>query len=139
MKTKPFASFSILKELGNNEHLVKLFSEDALEASCLESLFKEGFEVLATAAWNAYPKFNAGQNLPDFSLSEGLYYLNAIESGGSCIEISIVSGRNAALLMKHDIDNPLVSKLDRKSSNDDKKQLKSDKCELYFILVFHQL
>jgi len=55
-------------------------------------------EVIEKHHWDfAYPQFVSIKdldNLPSFVLDEGLYYINAIESAGSCMELSMISARN---------------------------------------------
>ena len=52
------------------------------------------------SAGRAYPKYNAPEALGSFRVAAGLYYVNAIEAGASCIEISCIGGVNAALLVQ---------------------------------------
>lgn len=75
----------------------KVFSRDILSESEKELLFKKVDQTLIYD-WQAYPKYSSRQSLPSFVLYDQLYYVNAIESAASAMEMSVIGGRNAALL-----------------------------------------
>jgi prenylcysteine oxidase/farnesylcysteine lyase len=53
--------------------------------------------ILKKQVWEfAYPRLKPVERteLPSFILDRGLYYINAIESAGSCMELSMISARN---------------------------------------------
>ena len=53
---------------------------------------------LRVVNWGAYPKYSPHMELPSFLLYDRLYYINAIESAASAMEMSAIGGRNVALL-----------------------------------------
>ena len=63
----------------------------------IDSLFDEHGEV-AIVDWLAYPDYKPGMDLPPFVLYDRLYYVNAIESAASAMEMSVIGGKNVALL-----------------------------------------
>jgi prenylcysteine oxidase/farnesylcysteine lyase len=49
--------------------------------------------------WLAYPHYDSiSLPLPKFILFPGIYHVNAIEWAASAIEMSLIGGKNAALL-----------------------------------------
>ncbi|XP_041366044.1 prenylcysteine oxidase-like isoform X2 [Gigantopelta aegis] len=53
---------------------------------------------LRVVHWGAYPDFSPDMELPSFLLYDRLYYVNAIESAASAMEMNAIGGRNIALL-----------------------------------------
>ncbi|XP_076045567.1 prenylcysteine oxidase 1-like [Oratosquilla oratoria] len=79
----------------------KIFSPEPLTEEQLDYLFEVRREVHVTD-WLAYPHYNSRQDLGNFQLFPGLYYINAIEFAGSAMEMSAIGARNVALLaFKH--------------------------------------
>ena len=97
----PFSSISTLARV-NGTRLVKIFSTSDPRVAVLPDVFAAGAEIVAQREWKAYPRYKAPEALGPFRLRAGLYYLNAIEAGASCIEISAIAGVNAALLAQQD-------------------------------------
>jgi prenylcysteine oxidase / farnesylcysteine lyase len=95
----PFSSISTL-EANNRTRLVKVFSIGDPRDTVLDTVFEPGATILAEKRWLAYPHYSPPEALGPFRVANGLYYLNAIEAGGSCIEISAISGVNAAYLLQ---------------------------------------
>lgn len=102
---------------GREEFLYKLFSRKPLTEEELEKLF-DTITWKEHIHWYAYPEYdlNVFQNDgdldnghsergPRFKLSNGLFYTNAIELAASAIEMSLISGKNAALLVAHYLGN----------------------------------
>ncbi|KAK8734423.1 hypothetical protein OTU49_017448, partial [Cherax quadricarinatus] len=75
----------------------KIFSSAPLGEDQLKIFFKERNST-DVIDWLAYPHYNSDQHLGNFELVPGFYYLNAIEWAGSAIEMSIIGGKNVALL-----------------------------------------
>lgn len=74
----------------------KIFSKRTLSNAELNSVFAS-YDIFSTVTWFAYPKYDhAYRNLP-FQLHDNLYYVNAIEWVASAMEMSVISGVNAAL------------------------------------------
>lgn len=48
--------------------------------------------------WLAYPEYKPNMDMPPFMLYDRLYYVNAIESAASAMEMSVIGSRNVALL-----------------------------------------
>lgn len=77
----------------------KIFSNHALTAADLAALFTEYDPTsLVHIDWEAYPHYAGSQTLPSFQLHDGIFYINAIESVASAMEMSALSAKNAALL-----------------------------------------
>ena len=75
----------------------KIFSRDHLTEAEKQLLFKK-IDQTVIYDWKAYPKYSSSMSLPSFVLYDQLYYVNAIESAASAMEMSIIGGRNVALL-----------------------------------------
>ncbi|VDM02984.1 unnamed protein product [Schistocephalus solidus] len=60
-------------------------------------------QLLNCTRWLAYPKYaplkNPSVDLGTFVLAPGLIYASALELAASCMEVAVISGRNAALLI----------------------------------------
>ncbi|CAG2119641.1 unnamed protein product [Medioppia subpectinata] len=76
----------------------KVFSRTPLTTDQLDLIF-EDTQVVYVKDWYAYPHYDSvSEPLPPFILSPGVYHLNAIEWAASAIEMSLIGGKNAALL-----------------------------------------
>jgi prenylcysteine oxidase/farnesylcysteine lyase len=74
------------------------------------AIIKEGYKVLYRHKWDfAYPKLvtNKLEELPSFVLDNGLYYINAIETAGSCMELSVISARNIVNIIERERGTPM--------------------------------
>lgn len=88
---------------GEEPPIFKVFSKTSLNEEALTRIFRDEAEVLAEFPWLAYPKFNAPEAFPKFiaDLDGGcIVYTSPIESAASAMEMSAVSGANAAALIK---------------------------------------
>ena len=78
----------------------KVFSRQPLSD---EWIFTHFIEVNASAIhripWKAYPLLSPSP-LPPFVLGQGLYYVNAIESAASAMELSVIAAQNVAMLIE---------------------------------------
>jgi len=76
----------------------KVFSPEPLTDSQLGEIFEEIHQV-DVSDWWAYPEYDRiPPPLPSFHvLPNSIYYLNGIEWAASAIEMSLISGRNAAI------------------------------------------
>lgn len=84
-------------------HIFKVFSSDALTNESRKRIFERGEEVLASFPWLAYPDFSPPEKFPDFvtnSTRHTFVYTSPLESAGSAMEMSAVSGANAAAILK---------------------------------------
>lgn len=96
----------------------KVFSNHPLKPHDLYSLFDD-IDETREVIWQAYPEYRQlKQPLPPFKLRSGAYYLNAIEWAASAIEMSLIGGKNVALLVcgelklcqpDHRVDNSTVT------------------------------
>lgn len=87
--------------------IFKIFSKESLDEKAMERIFGEGAEKLAEFPWLAYPKFQAPENFPRFTVDMGgsaFIYTSPLESAGSAMEMSAVSGANAAALIKKKLE-----------------------------------
>ena len=99
----------------------KIFSKKPLTDEEIGKLFSKVNEV-KTVDWMAYPKYSVPDTLPDFELAPGLYYINAIESAASAIEMSCIGSKNVALLLYQYLEN--VENVDFKTVCQEKDLLK---------------
>ena len=100
-----YSVISPIKALGNTT-LFKLFSQLPLSQNQLAEVF-EGHQVITQHDWLAYPHFNPPEKFAAFRLAAGLLYCNAWENAASAMEMSAISGKNAALLLKDHLKNTL--------------------------------
>jgi hypothetical protein len=81
----------------------KINSNNELSFEYLKEFFGDDFKIEYINTWEmAYPKLapKNKENLPSFILSKNLFYLNAIESVASCMELSMISGKNIVNLLE---------------------------------------
>jgi prenylcysteine oxidase/farnesylcysteine lyase len=90
---------------GGNK-LYKIFAEVNLDAEIFAKIFETGYEMVCVEPWLAYPKYSenpSSKTIPDVILDgqerSRVFYLNALEWSSSCMEISVISARNTALLI----------------------------------------
>ncbi|CAG2164832.1 unnamed protein product [Oppiella nova] len=77
----------------------KVFSRTPLSTEQLDLIFGD-IQVVRVKDWYAYPHYDSvSKPLPPFILHPGVYHLNAIEWAASAIEMSLIGGKNAALLV----------------------------------------
>jgi len=77
----------------------KVFSRTPLSTEQLDLIFGD-IQVVHVKDWYAYPHYDSvSKPLPPFILHPGVYHLNAIEWAASAIEMSLIGGKNAALLV----------------------------------------
>lgn len=89
----------------NGKSLWKFCSTAKLTAEDIDRYVDRGNDTAVEEfQWFAYPKFDAN-TIPELELTPGLFYVPAVEAATSAMEVSIVSGRNAALLT-HDFLKP---------------------------------
>ncbi|CAL1532123.1 unnamed protein product [Lymnaea stagnalis] len=62
------------------------------------SILFESRQDLRFVEWLAYPEYSPNMKLPPFQLYDRLYYINAVESAASAMEMSVIGSRNVALL-----------------------------------------
>lgn len=88
----------------NSLSIFKLFSTESLTSEALQRIFAPGAKVIAEYPWFAYPKFNAPEKFGDFDVDReengAFIYTSPLESAGSAMEMSAVSGANAAFLVR---------------------------------------
>ena len=89
------------------EGIYKVFSTEPLDSDTFHQLFTPKSNIVMVKKWDAaYPRFSPPEQLPPFRIAKGhnVYYLNALESAVSAMEISAIAGRNIALLIERDFD-----------------------------------
>ena len=98
--TKDRLAFSSIgfKGAGTPDKNYKIFSKIPLTDEEINKLFSKVNEI-KVVDWLAYPQYHVPDTLPEFELSPGLYYINAIESAASAIEMSCIGSKNVALLL----------------------------------------
>lgn len=75
----------------------KVFSQQPLTDLQLDSMFINREEVSVTD-FSAYPHYTPPEKLETFVLYPGLFYTSSIEWAASAMEMSVIAGKNAALL-----------------------------------------
>lgn len=82
--------------------LYKLFSRQLLTDDEIKEYFivdeKNGTKRVAVS-WLAYPHYTPPEIFTSFVLDTGVFYVNAIERAASAMEMSVIGGKNAALLV----------------------------------------
>ena len=82
----------------------KVLSKEPLTDDQMKKLFSKVNEVKVVDLM-AYPKYSVPDTLPDFELAPGLYYVNAIESAASALEMLCIGSKNVALLVYQNLEN----------------------------------
>jgi len=81
-----------------NVFVYKVFSQSPLSTEQLNIIFDE-IQVVDVTDWLAYPNYDSiSLPLPRFVLYPGIYHVSAIEWAASAIEMSLIGGKNAALM-----------------------------------------
>lgn len=101
----PFSSIGRLPggQVADSVRYYKLFSRRPLDDQTLQQLFEGGFTVLKAFDWLAYPEFNPPETFAKFAPAgdgHAFFYTAPIESAASAMEMSAISGRNAAALVR---------------------------------------
>ena len=86
----------------DNNTVWKIWSRKELSSSELDRMFLSRRTAVAKS-WHAYPKYTPGKNFPPIMLDDKLIYINAIEWAASAMEMSLISAKNAALLVEENI------------------------------------
>ena len=95
-------------------NVYKLFSNSQLKTHDLYSFF-DTIDEVREMIWHAYPEYQRiNQPFPPFKIRSGAYYLNAIEWAASAIEMSLIGGKNMALLTYNDMGLHVASSDDEK-------------------------
>lgn len=102
-KSNFFTSISLLHPtilvVAEKYPVYKIFSPEPLTKTQLDSIFTE-IQHVEVHDWLAYPEYNSiPPSFPPFVLASKLYYLNAVEWAASAIEMSLISGKNIALMI----------------------------------------
>ena len=102
----PFNVVQLEANLGTNDNLFKIFSNGDVQ-NVLAEIFVNVSSV-TTQFWpytfpELVPVSSLGQYQP-IQLSEGMFYLNTMESVASAMEGSVIAGRNVAQLLKQQSD-----------------------------------
>lgn len=125
-----FTSFSPIQPVNNEDrqqqqreqkqneqqqtNVYKLFSNSQLKTHDLYSFF-DTIDEVREMIWHAYPEYQRiNQPFPPFKIRSGAYYLNAIEWAASAIEMSLIGGKNMALLTYNDMGLHVASSDDEK-------------------------
>ncbi|KAI6661009.1 Prenylcysteine oxidase 1 precursor [Oopsacas minuta] len=93
----------VSKYLVHDDNTVwKIWSRKPMLESDLDLMFLSRRTVVSKS-WYAYPKYKPGQSFPQIVLEDKLIYINAIEWAASAMEMSLISAKNAALLVEENI------------------------------------
>lgn len=83
-----FSSIGLVNATGPHSGLYKVFSRQPLSHASLDRIF-ESYDktTLKEKVWLAYPTFQPPEKFTSFVLDDRLYYINAIETAASAIEV----------------------------------------------------
>ena len=95
--------FVHLRDVGEHADgpVYKLTTRDGATPALLESLFASVYE-LEEVSWRAFPRLEPETPTPPFRLTDGVYYVNAMESVASTMETQAIAGRTVANLVARD-------------------------------------
>ncbi len=96
------------------DRIWKIFSDASLTREEMTKLFLEVREK-KEIPWLAYPEY-ADSSKPKsmrFKLSQGFFYVNAVEWAASAMEMSVIGGRNVALLVENELFGHVGSKIEK--------------------------
>ncbi|XP_011501304.1 PREDICTED: prenylcysteine oxidase-like [Ceratosolen solmsi marchali] len=93
----------------------KVFSRQKLNSTIINKMFSKVHKV-KEIKWKAYPQYSSAMRFDKFKVDDFMYYVNAIEWAASAMEMSAISGRNAAILAFTDYKRYLS---DRKLTTED--------------------
>lgn len=96
-----FSSVSVVYTFGNGTRIYKVFSKIELSPEVFSRIFAPGAIVRAVYPWHAYPKFSVPERFAAFAPDPAgmFFYTSPIESAGSAMEMSAISGANSAALL----------------------------------------
>jgi prenylcysteine oxidase/farnesylcysteine lyase len=94
----PFSSLGLVGETSEGLPVYKFFSREQLQESLVDEIFPR-HEAVEQIRWQAYPVLRPSTDLPPFRLTEGLYWVNAMEFAVSTMETEAVAARNVANLV----------------------------------------
>ncbi|KRZ18796.1 Prenylcysteine oxidase [Trichinella zimbabwensis] len=97
-KVNPLGKDDDLERQIGNYDMYKLFSRDFLTPEQLNIVFEQ-FSYHTAVPWLAYPEYAGHSTDCSFILTDGLYYINAIENAASAMEMSCIGAKNVALLL----------------------------------------
>ena len=83
----------------------KIFAPSPLDDADLDAIFaSRDVDATKVLDWYAYPRYTAPQTFRPFVLDpNGVFYLNAVEQVASAMEMSAISARNAANLVRRHV------------------------------------
>lgn len=114
----------LARSYSDDSTVYKIFSGHILKESEMNSLF-ESVNTLKIADWLAYPHYEGMRGIPaeagNLLLEPGLVYTSPIELAASAMEMSLISAKNAALLLaQHFPDSTSVpSRMDGYQTHED--------------------
>eukprot|EP00053_Salpingoeca_punica_P006371 m.60403 g.60403 ORF g.60403 m.60403 type:complete len:516 (+) comp13660_c0_seq1:243-1790(+) len=121
----PFSSAGILASYENGTNFYKVFSRQAVTDAELDALFSDIVpSSVQRLAWQAYPVLTPPAALGSFELADGLFYLNAIETAASALEMSAVAANNVALLVSNHLNTFAPVKQQQQPKQQELKQEK---------------
>lgn len=82
---------------GGKASAYKVFSRQPLTGRQLKAMFADIAGEPLVFPWKAYPRFTPPERFSPFDLGNGLYYVNAVETAASAMEMLCVSAKNIAM------------------------------------------
>uniref|UniRef100_A0A1B6KFF6 Prenylcysteine lyase domain-containing protein n=1 Tax=Graphocephala atropunctata TaxID=36148 RepID=A0A1B6KFF6_9HEMI len=104
-----FSSITVIYPVKYNkkydEKVYKIFSKEELTNDQLDLLFLK-YDNVTVIDWLATPQYDTSDKNLNFEPYKNLFYVNAIEWAASAMEMSAISGVNAALHVIKRVDRP---------------------------------
>jgi prenylcysteine oxidase/farnesylcysteine lyase len=94
----PFSSLGLVGASPDGRPVYKFFSREEPKPSLLDQVFPRR-DAVEQVRWQAYPVLGPSHDLPPFRLTDGLYWVNAMEFAVSTMETETVAARNVANLV----------------------------------------
>jgi prenylcysteine oxidase/farnesylcysteine lyase len=94
----PFSSLGLVAASESGALIYKLFTRRPVTDSLLDQLF-ERRDVVEQIRWEAYPVLRPVDDLPAFRVTDGIYWVNAMEYAVSTMETQAAAARNVANLV----------------------------------------
>lgn len=109
----PISSLSLHVWINATEKtgIYKLFSSALLTDSFLNDMFFTGWSLLHHREWKAYPSYHPPEAMTPFLVLPGerIWYVNALETAVSAMEISAIAAKNCALLLSRDLGDKMAN------------------------------
>ncbi len=101
-------------------NVFKIFTRAPMEPDLLSRMFSTyNSTSIVRRVFLAYPQYTSACRFPRFTLAPGLFHTSPIESLASAIEMSLIAGRNVALLASQHLSPRTGSPADGRPHQDE--------------------